>query len=72
MKIEDLLKLSETHPELALTKAIAAITIMKEALERIPALTHSWIIAEQTMYCKHTYGEIRAEAKKALKQIEEL
>ncbi len=33
--------------------------------DRIVALTHSWVIAEQTVDCKHTYDAIRAMAASA-------
>lgn len=39
---------------------------LKAALERIVALTHSWVIAEETVNCRHTYDQIRKEAREAL------
>ncbi len=38
------------------------------ALNRIPVLTHSWVIAEQTINCRHTYAEIREVVRKALEK----
>lgn len=51
------------------TQAIAVIEKLKEALERIEARTYSWVIAQETVNCKHTYGEIR-EIKKAVLAID--
>jgi hypothetical protein len=37
-----------------------------EALNKIESLTHSWVIAQETIDCKHTYEEIRNAKKQAL------
>lgn len=36
------------------------------ALERIVALTHSWVVAQYTVHCRHTYDDIRAVAEPLL------
>lgn len=73
MTPESLIKLSKTHPELALTKAIAAITIMKEALEEIKSRRtqddHGLMGQVENTF---NLAECHNFAKEALKQIEEL
>lgn len=32
---------------------------LKDGLDKILSLTRSWVIAEHTIDCKHTYPEIR-------------
>jgi len=39
---------------------------LRDSLERIIALSHSWVIAEQTIDCQHTYDQIRMKARAAL------
>lgn len=57
MKIEDLIRLNETHPEKAMTAAIAMIVIAREALE---------LISNGVIFKKETIADI------ALKEMDEL
>jgi hypothetical protein len=50
-----------------LAEAQEQIREYREALKKITSLTNSWVVAEQTINCKHTYGDIRRECKLALK-----
>lgn len=42
----------------------------REALWSIQSLCHSWVIAEETINCKHTYGDILKLVAKTLNQLE--
>lgn len=41
-------------------------TKLRRALESIISLTHSFVLAEMTIDCKHTYSEIASRAREAL------
>lgn len=51
---------------------IKACRVMREALEKIEPLTHSWVSAEQTINCKHTYQELREISKQALAEADRI
>lgn len=40
--------------------------LIKEDLRRVKTLTYSWVIAQETIDCKHTYGEINKIVSKYL------
>lgn len=61
MKIEDLLK--EPNQELALTKAIAMITIMDMALNNIDYNPHN------PAWLKHELREIARDAKREVEEL---
>lgn len=42
---------------------------VKEGLSNIRSLTNSWVIAEQTINCKHTYREIERKVNELVRLI---